>query len=334
MRENWYWYEQTEEKTLRLLRMFGASPAAAVPETILGRTVTELGNYCFAGTNRAASYRICSDSMEGQTAEEQFFRQRERGRLRELCGDYLKTVTLPKSIKRIGNFCFYQCGALEQMTLGSGLTEIGSDAFMNCRKLQKLTILDSVGQPSGLRQILGQRNLETRVEFVKNQQTEAVLIYPEYSETYDEIGPAHIFTLNIEGEGFRARQCFREGIVDLAQYDAVFLQANAKESVKTLCNMAEMRLYYPAGLSRESKAVYESYIKDHAGQAVEFLTAEKNLELLTFLGEKGYLTQEVLKEGIRLAALSGWTEGAGMLLQCQSKWFAETEREEYSFEEF
>lgn len=36
------------------------------------------------------------------------------------------------------------------------------------------------------------------------------IFYPEYNGGYDEVGPAHIFALNIEGEGFRMRQCFKE----------------------------------------------------------------------------------------------------------------------------
>lgn len=156
-------------------------------------------------------------------------------------------------------FVFISVAPLTGLVVGKGLTGIGSDAFMNCRSLKNITICGGVAEPSGLKQILAQRSLETEVSFVSEHGTDAVILYPEYSETYDEIGPAHIFELTIEGEGFRARQCFREGIVDIVQYDGIFLQACAKESVKTLCRMAWLRLYYPAGLRRDQKRIYEDY---------------------------------------------------------------------------
>lgn len=334
MTENWYWYEETAEGNIRLLRMFGTSPEVVVPENILGKKVTELGNYCFAATNKAASCQICSDGLAGEAADREFQRLTAQGKLCELCGKYLEKVILPKGMVRMGDFCFYQCSSLSELTIGSSLTEIGSDAFMNCLRLHKITVLGSVKEASGLKQILGQRSLETKVKFIVNHQTEAVLLYPEYSEYYDEIGPAHIFELNIEGEGFRARQCFQEGIVDLAQYDGVFVQACAEESIRTLCYMAGMRLYYPVGLRLENREIYENYIRNHGMQVVEILVKEKDFKLLQFFGEQGYLAKREVESGIRLAVSMNWTEGAGMLLQNQRKWFTETEKAEYSFEDF
>lgn len=331
---DWYWYELTEEGTIRLLRVFGASPEVVVPGQLAGRRVTELGAYCFAEKSRNISGAICSEQMSGAEAEQEFQRLYSQQRIRELSGRYLKKVTLPEGVVSIGDFCFYQCSLLTELVTGSLLTEIGSDAFMNCLKLQKIVIRGSVEKPSGLKQILAQRSLETEVSFEMEGNADTVLLYPEYSETYDEIGPAHIFELNIEGEGFRARQCFHEGIVDLVQYDGIFPQACAKESIRTLCRMAWLRLYYPTGLRRENKEIYESYLKEHAASAGAFLVEDKNLELLYFAGEQGYLGEKEVADCIRYAAQKNWTEGAGMLLRYQNEWFAKEKAEEYSFEDF
>lgn len=61
---------------------------------------------------------------------------------------------------------------------------------------------------------------------------QTAVFYPEYYENYDEIAPAHIFGRSIEGEGFRARQCFKEGVPDLSQYDTIFPKACAEEKGK------------------------------------------------------------------------------------------------------
>lgn len=331
---DWYWYEQIGEEELCLLRVFGTSPEVVIPEKIAGRKVVGLGAYCFAEKNRALSYEICSQEMSGKQAEKEFQRLLERGLIRDLSGRYIQKVILPESIAKIGNFCFYQCSKLEEIVVGSALTEIGSDAFMNCLKLQKIILLGSVTEPCGLKQILGQRALETEVDFVVKGKIEAALIYPEYSEFYDEIGPAHIFKLNIEGEGFRARQCFQNAVVDLLQYDAGFMQASVRESEKTLCRMAWMRLYYSVGLRREYKEQYEAYLREHEEYAGRLLVKERNITLLQFAGEQGYFTKNGVEVCIQTAVLEGWTEGAGMLLQYQKKWFEKEEKEEYSFDDF
>ncbi len=38
------------------------------------------------------------------------------------------------------------------------------------------------------------------------------------------------FELNLTGEGFRARQCFKEGVILLNAYDEIFPQACVEES--------------------------------------------------------------------------------------------------------
>lgn len=331
---NWYWYEKTGEGAIRLLRVFGTSPEVIIPARLAGQEVVELGAYCFAAKRRVKVYEVCSESMQGEEAGEAFERLLEQGRLTELAGGYIRKVICPEGLQGLGNLCFYQCSKLSELVFGRSLTEIGSDAFMNCLQLQKLTVLGSVSEPTGLRQILGQRSVETEVNFVVEGRCEAALTYPEYSESYDEIGPAHIFTLNIEGEGFRARQCFQNGVVDLAQYDAVFLQACVKESERTLCHMAWMRLYYPVGLREEYKEKYEEYLIKHESFAGAMLVQERNLELLEFSGEQGYLSEQETAECIALAASSDWAEGAGMLLQNQKKWFGGKKKEEYSFDDF
>lgn len=46
---------------------------------------------------------------------------------------------------------------------------------------------------------------EIEVTYIKEEKVIAKVLYPEYSEVYDEIAPAHIFGRNIEGEGFQGK---------------------------------------------------------------------------------------------------------------------------------
>ena len=69
---DWYWYEQIDEESVRILRIFGTSPEVIVPGQIAGKVVTELGAYCFAEKNQAVSYQVCSEEQAGEQAEKEF----------------------------------------------------------------------------------------------------------------------------------------------------------------------------------------------------------------------------------------------------------------------
>lgn len=332
--KNWYWYERLPEGNVRLLRVFGTLPEVTIPERINGMSVKEIGAYCFSTTNRVKSYEVYAED-DTESGNVQVLQQLcEKGSIRELCGEYLQKIVLPESVVSLGNLACYQCSCLKELVIGSNLTEVGSDAFMNCRNLKNITVNGSVAEPSGLKQILGQRSLETKVTFQTKNRKEAVLIYPEYSESYDEIGPAHIFKLNIEGEGFRARQCFRNGVVDLTQYDNIFMQACAKESEDTLCHMAMMRLYYPIGLHEEKKENYKKYLKDHSRSAGEILIQEKNIKFICFLVNEGCFEKKDMEVCIQCAVEMNWTEGVRELLQCRDSFDTDSRKDEYGFEEF
>ena len=50
----------------------------------------------------------------------------------------LKTVVLPKTLKAIDDFVFYECYNLENIDLSDSVTAIGKEAFRSCRKLSKI----------------------------------------------------------------------------------------------------------------------------------------------------------------------------------------------------
>lgn len=58
--------------------------------------------------------------------------------------DYLKSVTLPDTLKTIGYLGFAHCELLEQISLPEGLTSIGANAFYNCASIEQFNLPDSV----------------------------------------------------------------------------------------------------------------------------------------------------------------------------------------------
>lgn len=56
----------------------------------------------------------------------------------------ITSITLPDSLKEIGDFAFFSCFKLEDINLPDGLTKIGYQAFQNCYSLTEITIPSSV----------------------------------------------------------------------------------------------------------------------------------------------------------------------------------------------
>ena len=370
-----YW-ELTNEGDARLLRAFGETPEPRFPAEIEGRAITEIGDYCFAAQAHLPAECRCSyvpaepeadgvpetapdgemQAEPGADGAPETAPDREAdvmpgadgalgaepgadGALAELAGAYITRVTLPEGIKKIGNFAFYNATELAELELGSGIDTLGSDAFMNCRSLSRLLLHADPGQKTGLRLLLAQLSSDLEVALSGENGVWAKLLFPEYYESYDEIGPAHIFELNLTGEGFRARQCFKEGVILLNAYDEIFPQACVEESAEVLIPMAWNRLYAACGLSPEARAAYETYVREQSGKVLTILLKKRELKPLHFFFEKGYGRKEQIEDAVAIASHEEWMEGVASLIAWKRQLFAEqTEtadvRSRYVFEEF
>lgn len=294
----------------KLVRLYGTSPQIRLPDQIEGHPLAEIAPYCFAKERRFLQEET-EETITGTERQPSFFR--------EICQAAAEEVELPDSVEKIGNCAFYNCRNLKTIQAGSSLQEIGSDAFMNAFSFHRLILSCEPEEKSGVRQVLHQVSWDLEVLFQTNGRTAASLFYPEYYESYDEIAPAHLFGRSIQGEGFRARQCIKDGRVDFDGYDAVFLQACAGEPEEALIKIALGRLKYPYGLCEKQREIYGGYIKAHGEGAAFFCIRRKDLGMLEFLCRERLLCGASQLFCMQEAQKAGWTEGAAYLLQCLSK---------------
>lgn len=334
-----YFWKHTGAGGVCLLRVYGQTAEAYVPEQIEGYPVTEIGAYCFAGRTPLEQYekRTLYNKSSGEAGHSEDFSAEITGaeHLRELAGDAVERVVLPDCVTKIGSYAFYQCTKLVELSLGCGVQEVGGDAFMNCHNLHRMTVRGGCQADTGIRQILAQISSDMEVTFERDSRVEARLLFPEYYESYDEIAPAHLFGRNIEGEGFRARQCVRDGAVDFRLYDTIFPKACAEEREQTLCRLAMNRLCYPVGLGETERELYENYVKAHAGVVCEAAVQNFDEETIWFLCEQGLLTGMDIDTCIRLATELEWAKGAASFLRAKEQFFAPKPVEErYSFDDF
>lgn len=273
----------------RLLRLLGDTPCPAVPGTIEGLPVAELGPYCFADRPVRPGARRTGDDTH------------------EITGNFVEEVTLPDTVRVLDSAAFYNCRRLRRVTLGPGVEGFGSDLFTNCRQLQTFRLRAAADAPTGLKKLLGAVSADITVEL-----DDAQLFYPEYSEFLDENTPAHIFNHSIEGEGYRYRQCFDGSVLRFAEYDAAFPQACVGESEKKLCRIALDRLCTPFALLPEAQGIYSAYLAAHAASAAAPLIARRDTESLQLVLK---LADEENRRQIALAcSKSGWSEGAALTL--------------------
>jgi hypothetical protein len=205
---------------------------------------------------------------------------------------------------------------------------------MNCRNFCKIDVRCGIENKTGVRLILQQLSSNIEVCFWGRTGLEAMLFYPEYYEAYDEIAPAHIFGRKITGEGFRSRQSFSDGIVALAQYDAVFPKACVDEPEKTLSRMALNRLCYPTGLSVESQRIYESYVREHAFAIGMRMIQKRKMERLHYLCQNKFLAKEELNLCIQEAAEIEWPEGVAAMMRWKQKYDPQDKQRRYAFDDF
>ena len=294
---NW---EKTKEGNARILGVTDMPGELVLPEEIEGLPLTEVGPYCFAKNK------------------------------------YLKRVVLPDTVIKMERMAFYNCTGLESLEIGADLSEIGGDAFMNCHNLHQIIVRCGALEPSGVRFVLRQISSDLTVCFLgKSDEESAVILFPDYYESYDEVTPAHLFGRNIEGEGFRARQFFKDGVFEYERYDGIFMKACAEEKESTLCEMSMNRLRYPIGLTAEAKAQYEAYVRTHMEAICQKAVRDRDMELLEFLCKSKLAEPMHMDNCTRLASEHEWAEGGAFVLRLKTQYFAPAIRTgRYEFDDF
>ena len=288
-------YDTTLEDEISVRRLYGSSPNVIIPDEVDGKPVAGLSAYCFSPHRQT----------DGVIPEN----------LTELIGDYITEVTIPDTVRIIDDLCFYGCKNLNRISIGGGQISIGSDVFMNCVSLKKIEIRASVRDKTALRQIMNQLRGETEISF-----EDADFLFPAFSESYELIGPAHIFELNVEGHGLRARQCFEDDVFRPGMYDRIFEKAVDNEDAVTLCKMAVCRLKSPYGMKKDITKLYQDYLISHIRDFCDELIRKRDIEPLLELVRSGSLAGEkAIRECLVIITKAGWTEGTSNLLMALSK---------------
>ena len=300
---NWRLTLRRGVEGITILRAQTCDKTAVLPEELFGLPVTMLSDRALAPSAAPAEgeeVRV----LGGAESEDWDNRN-------------ITDLTLPRTLRRIGDYAFMNLRAMETLRFSDDLQTIGSAAFMNCRSFSKIEL-----QRTGLRQgpalAAVARALSQELDVTVRNPDGSVLrlIFPEYIENYTENSPAHHFELKISGGGYAYHGVFRDKALSISDYDALWRGYLAAEhDDQSALRLAYFRLRCPAELTDRAREQYAAYLRRRMGDALSYALRERDAEGLRLLLELGDCPGEVLDAALREARECHDTEATALLLE-------------------
>lgn len=290
-----------EKKGARILRVYSQDREAELPETVesaegIRLPVLELADYAFS-------------AMRQGTEEDDFMG------LPPLTGDRLESAALPRSLKKIGRYAFYNCEALKKLTFFTSVSDLGAGLFTGCRNISALDVRMVSGEKSCLYEVLSELNQTLRVTLRdQDGKIRAKLLIPEYFEESVENTPARIVNLEMHGCGHRYRYCFRKEQTPFADYDALFLHVRVQEPPAVVSELAWYRLEYPVELSAAGEAAYLGYLEAQPKEAAEAFAMVEDMALMRKTASDPRISLGALEKMIGAAQRTGQSELVPLLM--------------------
>lgn len=304
---NWRLTVRREKEWITILRAVTCDEEAALPETLFGLPVAVLDSHALAADER---------TVQGEAAV-------ITGAPRQSDWDNhnLHTLSLPRTLRRVGHYAFLNCGRLHSLSMFDNIEMWGGGVFMNCRALDTFRLVREQSQQGEtlfyLNDVLTR---ELDITVIEADGCTARLIFPEYIETYEENCPAHHFDLRIHGAGYPYHHCFNQKRFDYAAYDRLwpdFLRIEHEEN--TALRLAWHRLRCPVKLSEAAQTQYLDYLQTHTSEIMRWLLSAQDAEGLRLLLRQTTPEPALLAEGCKLAREQGNTQAVALLLEEQHR---------------
>ena len=303
---NWRLVLRREEGGVTILRAGTPDRRAVLPERLFGLPVTALGDRALAPERQDDAPAgepvlvVCGPPEEGAAWDNRALRE----------------LTLPESLSAVGDYALLNCAALKTLRLHDGVNRWGGGALMNCRGLDTFHLTRSgPDQGETLAYLAGELSRELDVTIQDGDST-VRLLFPEYTELYEENCPAHHFDYFISGAGYPYHHCFRQKKLSLKEYDALwrdFLGMEHEED--TALRLAWRRLRNPVELSPAAASDYRDYLRSHSGEALRLLLEEGDAEGLPLLLELAPPDRTALSAACAQAREAGFTAALAVLLE-------------------
>lgn len=146
-----------------------------------------------------------------------------------MCGNFVEEIILPDSLQVIGSCAFYNCRRLRRLSVGAGDLTVGSDVFLNCFALADLLVRAAPEEKTGLFALVNNITEAVRALFWLPGE-----VHPRQGYGTRLLGgrrrkPRPHPASHLSGQGYHYRQCFLDGKILSAEYDAIFPDGHAAE---------------------------------------------------------------------------------------------------------
>ena len=241
--------------------------------------------------------------------------------LHPVCGNFVEEIILPDSLQVIGSCAFYNCRRLRRLSVGAGDLTVGSDVFLNCFALADLLVRAAPEEKTGLFALVNNIHRGRAGTVLAPRVTarpRAGLWYPAYWEDVEE-SPAHILLHTFSGQGYHYRQCFLDGKILSAEYDAIFPDGHAAEDQGVAAMLCFDRLRWPWNLTEKAKAPYREFLAAHTGLVLQRLLKAQDTDSIKDLLALDVLDAAAFAEGAALAAKADNAAAAALLADAEHK---------------
>lgn len=310
---NWRLVFRREGGGVTLLRAGTPDVRAVLPERLFGLPVTALGDRALAPERQGDALPPGAETVLTACgpAEAEWDNRR------------LQDLALPETLEAMGNYALLNCSALKTLRMYDGAARWGGGALMNCRSLDTLHLTRTgPDQGEALAWFAGELSRELDVTLHGPDGIAARLLFPEYTELYEENCPAHHFDYFISGAGYPYHHCFRQKRLSLKEYDALWRDFLGMEHDEAAAlRLAWRRLRRPLELGEAAAADYRAYLREHAGDALRLLLEEEDGDALPLLLELAEPDREALSAACALARERGATAALAVLLENQHRRF-------------
>ena len=309
---NWRLVLRREGGGITVLRAGTPDQRAALPERLFDLPVRALGDRALAPERQGDPLPPGAETLLVACAPPE----------KDADNRCLRDLTLPETLEALGDYALLNCSSLKTLRIHDNILRWGGGTLMNCRSLDALHLTRTgPDQGEALAWFAGELSRELDVTIHGPGEETARLLFPEYTELYEENCPAHHFDYSISGAGYPYHHCFRQKRLSLKEYDALwkdFLGMEHEE--RAALRLAWYRLRWPADLGDTAAAGYRAYLKDHAGAALRLLLEEGggDLPLLLKLAEPD---REALSAACALAREKGNTAALAALLEEEHRRF-------------
>ena len=274
----------------------------------------------------------------------------------------LEKVELPKTIRALRAFSFFNCKALREFMLWDSVEDYYDGSLRQCLALSRITVyFEREENYQIVRDILG--DSDRRLQFhlylleasqntnmdsvvtssetstssrekadsyernssVRSSTKELSLLFPGYVDKVREDTMARQIHDTIDGCGYSYRQTVGRRRIDLRLYDKLFLRA-IHDTKGAAVYIALGRLRYPAELLDKAREDYLAFLSEEDSFSLSLLISDEEWEWIEFYMDLQLFSEEAVKTALKLLAKYENAELAARFLDYQEKHFAKEKK--------